>query len=148
MYLFFPPTSCCNQEINIYSVKMCVVFVVINEEDDHLYLKSKRTSLVLLTSMEGATTLRCIPARNRRIIVMLVVEKNGCSHIEARNDTCSTTPSVTGQMSSVLCSDKLFYSLLFYLGALKREHSSIELRVIWTNVHMVDSYFLHLTMHT
>ena len=127
---------------------MCVVFVVINEEDDHLYLKSKRTSLVLLTSMEGATTLRCIPARNRRIIVMLVVEKNGCSHIEARNDTCSTTPSVTGQMSSVLCSDKLFYSLLFYLGALKREHSSIELRVIWTNVHMVDSYFLHLTMHT
>ena len=27
------------------------------------------------------------------------------------------------------------------------EHSSSKLRVIWTNVQRVDSYFLHLTMH-
>ena len=33
-------------------------------------------------------------------------------------------------------------------GALSTEHNSSELRVIETNAHRVDSYFLHLTMQT
>ena len=32
------------------------------------------------------------------------------------------------------------------VGAISTEHSSTELRVIGTNDHRVDSYFLHLTM--
>ena len=38
--------------------------------------------------------------------------------------------------------------LQWQLGAITKEHSSSELRVIGTNAHRVDSYFLHLTMHT
>ena len=33
------------------------------------------------------------------------------------------------------------------IGAIATEHSSSELRVIGTNAHRVDSYFLHLSMH-
>ena len=34
------------------------------------------------------------------------------------------------------------------VGSISTEHSSSELRVIRTNAHQVDSYFLHFTMHT
>ena len=33
-------------------------------------------------------------------------------------------------------------------GAISKEHSSSELRVIGTNAHRIDSYFLQLTKHT
>ena len=33
-----------------------------------------------------------------------------------------------------------------YMGAISTEHNSSELRVIRTNAHLVDSYFLNLTM--
>ena len=35
-----------------------------------------------------------------------------------------------------------------FTGAISTEHISSELRVIGTNVHRVDSYFLHLTIQT
>jgi hypothetical protein len=41
------------------------------------YLKSKRTSRVLLTRIDGATTLRWIPIRKRNTMVMLLREKRG-----------------------------------------------------------------------
>ena len=34
------------------------------------------------------------------------------------------------------------------VGARSTKHGSSELRVIGNNAHLVDSYFLHLTMHT
>ena len=35
-----------------------------------------------------------------------------------------------------------------YFGAISTEHFSSELRVIGTTARRVDSYFLHITMHT
>ena len=64
-----------NTTSNIKSCKKCT------------YLKSKRTSLVLLTTMEGATTLRWMPSRKRMTITTVLVENMGCNHIDSRKDT-------------------------------------------------------------
>ena len=39
------------------------------------------------------------------------------------------------------------HSTLYRMVHISTKHSSSELRIIRTNVHRVDSYFLHLTMH-
>ena len=71
------------------------------------------------------------------IVSQLVFDKQYISWRIDENDDIHSPPRQIFKDSSILLS-----------GAISTEHSSSELRVIGTNAHRFDSYFLHLTMHT